>query len=259
MHSWPDPNARWRRTVLQRERPLPDVGTAEVSSPGARFAIAASVLFVVCQATRWGWWTSLSGETRDVGYIGQSVDGLAGAVAAGAMALVIRAKSGASSGFRIVQFLPFALGLGALIFAVSGYEQVYAEMSSHRADGWPSDLDTGVWIALAGGVLAFVGGIRATRARLAAPVHGDVRVVPLRWLGREAAVGVSGALAWLLAWQLAGRIGGSAIGTLGFFVGPIASLGVWHWLRNDGMTEEERRSQAEPVPMDRLHEQGPNR
>jgi hypothetical protein len=155
--------------------------TEDRPSPGGGLAWLAVALLVACQATRWGWWTDIGGHTMDVGYFSQSVAGLAGTACAAGLALAIRARSGAGSGFRTVQLLPLILGLTCLLIVAGGFQQAYTEMASHRAAGRATDLDAGAWLAVAGGVCATVAGLVATRARLRNPAHRDEPSLWSRW------------------------------------------------------------------------------
>jgi hypothetical protein len=163
----------WRQTVLAR-RHAQAIAAEEEASPGGRFALFAFLLLVACQTTRWGWWTDVGGHTYDVGYFGQSVAGLGGSIGAIALFFVIRSASGSSSGFRIIQLLPFLLGAGCLLIVVGGFQSAYSEMAGHRAALQDADLDAGAWLALLGGVSASIGGLRATIDRLGNPVHADL-------------------------------------------------------------------------------------
>lgn len=199
--STPDP--LWQRTVLRREQRDESERPPGKPSPGGRFAIVALLLLLASQTTRWGWTVDSWGHTTDVGFLGQSTSGLAGSIAALALVLAIRSHSGASSGFRVVQYLPLILGAACLLIVLGGYSQAYAEMAGLRANGQPADLDLGVWLALTGGALALVSGTLATRSRRRNPVHLDAGTSTL--------------------------------------------------------SDEDRRALTQPVPMERLHEQGPNR
>lgn len=257
-----DPNREpgWRRTVFDRPRaPLDGGGWEDQPSPGGRFALLAFVLLMASQTTRWGWWTDVGGHTQDVGYVAQSADGLAGSLAALALWLVIRARSGASSGFRIVQYLPLILGGTCLLLAISGYQQVNTEMLSYRADERPADLDAGVYVALLGAALAFAGGLLATRARLRNPTHRDAPALSIRSVLPQIAVGALGVPAWVLVWLSLGQIGGMWLGMFGIFFAPVVSLAVARLLRGDGLSDEDRQSRIDAVPMDRLRDEGRTR
>jgi uncharacterized membrane protein YeaQ/YmgE (transglycosylase-associated protein family) len=169
----PAPEADWRETVLARRQPGAD-GSEEKRSPGGRFALFAFLVLVACQTTRWGWWIDIGGHTHDVGYLGQSVAGLAGSLTAISLFFVIRSPSGSSSGYRVVQLLPLLLGAACLLIVVGGFQQAYGEMASHRAELRQADLDAGSWLALLGGFSAAIGSLRATMSRLGNPLHSDV-------------------------------------------------------------------------------------
>ena len=254
----PSPESGWQRTVFRRGPVL--VGDYDDRpSPGGRFALLAFALLMASQTTRWGWWTDIGGNTQDVGYVGQSVAGLLGALIAFGLWFVIRAPSGATSGFRFIQGLPLLLGLACLLVAVSGYQQANAEMLTHRADERPADLDAGVWLAVIGGFSGFVGGLRATSSRLRNPTHRDAPAISVRSLLRQVGIGAVGVPAWLAIWLSAGQVGGMWLLTFGLLFAPVVSLAVVGWFHRDGLSDEERRARVEPVPMDRLHEQGRNR
>jgi len=167
------PGTGWRETVFGPRRGVGALATDEARSPGGWLAMAALALLVASQFFRWGWWEDSFGRIRDVGYMGQSAGGLGGIVAAAGLVLAIRARSGAGSGLRIVQYLPLILGVAALLFAASGLEQAYSEMLGHRSDDQAAGLDVGGFIAVAGGVCATVGGLLATLARRRNPRERD--------------------------------------------------------------------------------------
>jgi hypothetical protein len=256
----PNPEPGWRRTVFDRSRAALDGGDWEDrASPGGRFALLAFLLLMASQTTRWGWWTDVGGHTQDVGYVGQSTDGLAGALAALALWLVIRARSGATSGFRVVQFLPLILGGACLLIGIGGYQQVNMEMLSHRGDLRPADLDAGVYLALLGAGLGLAGGVLATRARLRNPTHSDAPAISLKSVLPQIAAGAIGAPAWLAIWLGLGQIGGMWLGMFGIFLGPVVSLAVVRWVRGDGLSAQDRRTGIQAVPMDRLRDEGRTR
>ena len=246
------PDSGWQRTVFRRG-PVATVDAYDRPSPGGRFALAAFALLMASQ------WTDIGGNTQDVGYVGQSVAGLLGALIAFGLWVVIRAPSGASSGFRIIQGLPLILGLACLLVAVSGYQQANAEMLAHRADERAADLDAGVWLAVIGGVAACIGGMRATGSRLRNPTHRDAPAISVRWFLRQMGIGAVGVPIWLAIWLSMGQVGGMWLLTFGVLFAPVVSLAVVGWLRRDGLSDAERRARVEPVPMDRLREEGPNR
>lgn len=248
----------WQRTVFHRG-PVAVGDRDERPSPGGRFALVAFAFLMASQTTRWGWWTDIGGHTQDVGYVGQSVAGLLGALIAFGLWFVIRAPSGASSGFRIIQGLPLILGLSCFLVAASGYQQANAEMLAHRADQRSADLDAGVWLAVIGGIAGLIGGLRATGSRLRNPTHRDAPAISVRSLLRQMGIGALGIPAWLAIWLSVGQVGGMWLLTFGVLFAPVVSLAVAGWLRRDGLSDEERKARVEPVPMDRLREQGPNR
>ncbi len=258
MHSLRHPNAPWRRTVIPGVELDAIPPEEEEVSPGGRLAVAAFCFFVASQVFRWGWWTDVMGHTYDVGFVSQSVNGFGGAVAAAGLAVAIRAKSGASSGFRFIQLLPFVLGLVALLLSLGGLQQTYTEMASHQVEGRAAGLDVGVWMALIGAVLALVAGWKATRARLSHPLHQDAALA-FRVLAPEIVVAAVGVPIWLVLWFLAGHTGGAPVGAVGLVLSPIAALAVWHWFRRDAKSAGERREDAGVVPVERLRERGRNR
>jgi hypothetical protein len=200
----------------------------------------------------------VGGHVNEVGYGGQSEGGFPAAFVAIAMLFVIRSRSGAASGFRLVQYLPLILGLTCLLLVASGYRQADAEMSSYSRDGRPGSLDAGVWLALAGGVAVAIGGMAATLSRRRNALHADAPAISARQLLPNLLVGAAGAPLWLGLWLVAGQIGGMWLGIFGILFGPMLALAVWRWLRGEGNAGNEPGS-TPPVPMDRLHEKGPTR
>ena len=228
-------------------------------SPGMWIAAAAMAFFIASQLRRWGWWNDLYGTTSDVGYISQSAVGLSGTITTLVLTLVIRARSGSTSGFRLVQVGPLALGLIALLLALSGYEQTTGEMNSHLADGVPAGLDAGLWLALTGGALAFLAGVLATRARLRAPLHRDARGVTARELLPDAIASLVAMVVWLFGWVSLNLIGGMWLGMFGLVASAVVGPFARRWLLGDSLRRHRRGDPVDPVPMERLQERGPNR
>jgi hypothetical protein len=249
----------WRGTVFGRLTPSPIQQTPNpLRRPTALLAVAGLAFLVASQFVRWGWYMDVGGHVNEVGYVGQSEGGFPAAFAAAAMLLVIGSRSGAASGFRVVQYLPFVLGLTCLLLAASGYRQADAEMSSYSGDGRPGSLDAGVWLGLAGGVAVAIGGIAATLSRRGNAVHADAPAVSVRQLLPDLIVGAAGAPVALGLWLVFGQAGGMWLGIFGVFFGPVIALAAWRWLRGEANARNEP-GPIPPVPMDRLHEKGPTR